>query len=75
MPGSWDPETYQERARMWREAADALPPGDEREACISMARRYSELAAVIARSSDITEAAAAHTNGLSPEAVWDLTGL
>jgi hypothetical protein len=74
MPGSWNPATYRERARKWREAADALPPGDEREACMSMARRYSELAAVMYRSADVSPPARPTAEYVPPVPGGELSG-
>jgi hypothetical protein len=58
MPGSWNPATYRERARKWREEAGTLPPGKDRDACFVLANGYANLAAIIDQSPDIQEAAA-----------------
>ena len=50
MPSGWDPKVYKERARQWRLAAEARPPGKEREACESLAEDYEKLAALILAS-------------------------
>ena len=34
MLGTWNPATYRERAKKWREEAETLPPGKERDACM-----------------------------------------
>jgi hypothetical protein len=47
MPGTWDASKYRERAKKWREAAEALPPGKERDACTVLAEGYANLAALI----------------------------
>ena len=47
MPGTWDAETYRTRARRWREAAQALPPGKEHDTCVTLAESYANLAALI----------------------------
>jgi hypothetical protein len=47
MPDSWNAETYRNRAQMWREKADALPEGRERNACLTLAEGYAHLAALI----------------------------
>ena len=47
MPGTWDTSKYRERAKKWREAAEALPPGKERDACMVLAKGYANLAALI----------------------------
>jgi hypothetical protein len=50
MPGSWNSETYRVRAKEWRDKAEALPPGKEREACLVLANGYASLAAQIEAS-------------------------
>jgi hypothetical protein len=47
MPASWDPQVYRERARQWREAADRLSPGETRNAHITLAEGYENLARFI----------------------------
>jgi len=50
MPGHWNSEVYRERAKQWREKADALPPGRERDACAVLAEGYAGLAEIIENS-------------------------
>jgi hypothetical protein len=50
MPGSWNSETYRVRAKEWRDNAEALPPGKEREACVVLANGYASLSAQIEAS-------------------------
>ena len=50
MPDSWNAETYRARAQQWQVAADKLPPGKEREACLKLAEGYAHLAALIESS-------------------------
>lgn len=52
MPGTWDAETYLDRAQKWRTEADTLPPGKEHDACIVLAEGYSNLAELISREND-----------------------
>jgi hypothetical protein len=47
MPDSWSAETYRTRSRQWREKAEALPPGAERDSCLVLAEGYANLAKVI----------------------------
>ena len=47
MPNSWTAENYHARARMWREKADTLPEGMERDACLALAEGYANLAGLI----------------------------
>jgi hypothetical protein len=47
MPDSWKVEKYRNRARMWREKADTLPEGPERDACLALAEGYANLAGLI----------------------------
>jgi hypothetical protein len=47
MSGTWDTSKYRERAEKWREEAEALPPGKERDACMVLAEGYANLAALI----------------------------
>jgi hypothetical protein len=55
MPGTWDPVLYRDRARRWREEAESLPPGKDRDACIALAQGYSNLAALIDERVDLLE--------------------
>jgi hypothetical protein len=50
MPDSWNPETYQHRARQWQERGEALPPGKERDACVVLTEGYAHLAFLIEQS-------------------------
>jgi hypothetical protein len=50
MPDSWNAETYRERSRRWREQADALPPGKERDAYVVLAEGYAGLAELIEKA-------------------------
>jgi hypothetical protein len=43
---------YRARAKRWRDEADALPPGKEREACITIADGYANLAVLIDEESN-----------------------
>jgi hypothetical protein len=52
MPGTWDAPKYRERAEKWREEAEALPPGKERDACIGLAEGYANLAALIEKANN-----------------------
>ena len=46
MPDTWDPVTYFERAKAWREKAAALPEDDPNRApCVEIAEGYERLAA------------------------------
>ena len=47
MPDSWNAEVYRERAEQWRAAAEKLPLGKEREACLVLADGYANLAGLI----------------------------
>jgi hypothetical protein len=47
MPGTWDPVLYRDRARRWREEAESLPAGKDRDACMALAEGYTKLAALI----------------------------
>jgi hypothetical protein len=49
MPGNWNPQEYRERAQRWLAEADKMPPGKTREACITTADGYSNLADLIER--------------------------
>jgi hypothetical protein len=48
MPCNWDPNVYRERAQQWRDAAIRLSPGETREANLSIADAYENLANLIA---------------------------
>ena len=46
MPDVWDPVTYRERAKVWREKAATLPEDDPNRApCLEIAEGYERLAA------------------------------
>jgi hypothetical protein len=47
MPDSWNAEVYRARAKQWRAAAEKLPPGKERDACLTLADGYANLASLI----------------------------
>ena len=47
MPGTWDPVFYRDRAKRWREEAESLPNGKDRDACMALAEGYINLAALI----------------------------
>jgi hypothetical protein len=47
MPDNWNPQVYRERARQWRDSAAALPPGDTRNAHITLAEGYENLVRLI----------------------------
>jgi len=47
MPNSWSAETYWMRSRQWREKAEELPPGHERESCLVLAEGYASLAKLL----------------------------
>lgn len=47
MSGTWDAATYRKRAQKWREDAQAMPPGKERDACTVLADGYANLVALI----------------------------
>ena len=49
MPGNWDPQVYRARAQQWRAEADEMPPGDTRDAYLSIADGYAHLADLIER--------------------------
>lgn len=38
---------YRERETQWRQQAAALPPGDDRDACLALARGYGDLVAIL----------------------------
>ena len=48
MPGNWDPQVYRDRARQWRDAADALLPGELRDAYVRISEQYEKLAELLA---------------------------
>ena len=52
MLGTWNPATYRERAKKWREEAETLPPGKERDACMGLAEGYANLAALIQKANN-----------------------
>ena len=54
MPGAWDPTVYRMRAKEWRQKADALPAGEERETCEALAEGYARLAQLIEDSNTLT---------------------
>jgi hypothetical protein len=47
MSEHWDIEVYRARAKQWQAAADACPPGKEREACQILHEGYTRLVKVI----------------------------
>jgi len=50
MPDMWDPVTYFERAKAWREKAAALPEDDPNRApCVEIAEGYERLAAQLSK--------------------------
>jgi hypothetical protein len=55
MPGTWDAETYRDRAQKWRAKAEALPPGKEQDACTLLAQGYANLAELIEREKEGTK--------------------
>ncbi len=50
VPDSWDADMYRTRAARWREQAEVMTPGPERDACLTLANGYANLAALIAKS-------------------------
>jgi hypothetical protein len=52
MPGTWNAETYRDRAEKWRKEAEALSPGAERDACMKLADGYATLAALIEKTNE-----------------------
>jgi hypothetical protein len=48
VPESWNPEIYRQREQRWREKVEAIPPGKERDACVSLADGYAHLAQLLA---------------------------
>jgi hypothetical protein len=51
MTGSCNADTYRARAAQWRQQAETLPPGEEKDACLALAEGYADLAALLARDS------------------------
>jgi hypothetical protein len=51
MPDSWNADTYRARAAQWRQQAETLSPGKEKDACLALAEGYADLAALLARES------------------------
>ena len=51
MPDGWNADTYRARATQWRQKAETLPLGKEKDACLALAEGYADLAALIARES------------------------
>jgi hypothetical protein len=47
MLSSWSAKTYWMRSRQWREKAEELPPGKEREGCLTLAEGYASLAKLL----------------------------
>ena len=47
MPDSWNATLYRERAVRWRQEAENLTEGKERDACIRLAEGYEHLAELI----------------------------
>jgi hypothetical protein len=47
MSDDWNPQVYRKRARRWRDSAVALPPGDTRNAHITLAEGYENLVRLI----------------------------
>ena len=47
MPDSWDAERYRERAKQWRDRAASVPEGPQRDACVTIAEGYEQLADTI----------------------------
>jgi len=47
MPDTWNSADYRARALKWRAEAEALPPGEERDACLVLADGYANLASLI----------------------------
>ena len=52
MPDSWDAGTYRKRAQQWRDKAQALPAGQDRDACMTLADGYQKLANLIDSDAD-----------------------
>jgi hypothetical protein len=53
MPDSWDAEIYRARAMQWRERAEKLPKGEERDTCLVIAEGYANLAALIEKTDPV----------------------
>jgi hypothetical protein len=49
MPDSWNADAYRARAAQWRQQAETLPPGKEKDACLVLAEGYADLAALLAK--------------------------
>jgi hypothetical protein len=47
MLNSWSAETYWMRSRQWRENAEELSPGKEREVSLELAEGYASLAKLL----------------------------
>jgi hypothetical protein len=47
MPGTWDAKRYRALSAKWREEAEALPLGKDRDACMALADGYARLASII----------------------------
>ena len=47
--GRRDIEVYEGRSAHWQLAADALPPGPNREACLALAEGYARLVELMER--------------------------
>jgi hypothetical protein len=50
MPDTWNAQTYWARAQ--RTQAESLPPGQDRDACIELAKGYEHLAALIEKENE-----------------------
>ena len=64
MSSDWDEEAYRVRERQWRKAATALPLGEERDSCLSLAEGYARLVWLI-------EQRHAKSRGLSATSISD----
>jgi hypothetical protein len=49
---TWNAQTYRDRARKWREEAETLPPGKDRDSCLELAQGYDHLADLIDRENE-----------------------
>lgn len=58
MPSDRHADVYREREKQWRAAAEALPPGEERDTNLSLAEGYARLV-------DFIEARQRKLNGAS----------
>ena len=47
MPDLWDAGEYRNRALAWRQKAESLPEGRERDACFALAEGYERLAKLL----------------------------